>query len=212
MEDGEIVTIEGVVTVEPELLGSRTIYVEDESGGIKILLDTKNRSGIRLGNLVKITGKLGESFNERYIKMASIEFLGQGDLPDPPLIKTGEVDEEYEGELIAVNGQVTETSGAVFYLDDGSGGIKVYIKSSTQIEKPKMRTGYYSEVQGICSQYSDYYRILPRYQDDLLVSQNPIEQGSILGAVANLPETGFYINDFGLISLGIGLILRRLLK
>lgn len=215
MEDGEWVQVEGVVTAQPELLGSRVMYIEDESGGIKILLDRKDRDDINLSDMVRITGKLGESFNERYIKVSTasgVEILGQVQLPEASLVQTGEIGEEYEGKLVVISGKVTATSGSVFYLDDGSGGTKIYIKSSTGIEKPKMRKGYYLEIRGICSQYRDGYRILPRYQGDLLVSQDPIQEGSILGTVATLPETGFHTNDFGLIALGIGLILRRLVQ
>lgn len=211
MDLGEQVVIEGVITSPPEILGSRVMYVEDESGGIKILLDRKDRDDLKLGDLVQITGVVKESFNERYLKVEKAEdviIIGQGDLPDPPSLATGEIDEDEEGELVQIIGEVTQTSGNTFYLDDGSGEVKIYIKTSTGIDKPEMRVGYYSQVKGICSQYKDDYRILPRFQEDLLVSAKPIELGQVLG-VSELPQTGFFISDLWLILLFSGLALKK---
>lgn len=211
MDLGEQVVIEGVITSPPENLGSRVMYVEDESGGIKILLDRKDRDDLKLGDLVQVTGTIRESFNERYLKVEKAEdviIIGQGDLPDPPNLATGEVDEDEEGELVQVTGEVASTSGDTFYLNDGSGEVKIYIKTSTGIDKPEMRVGYYSQVKGICSQYKDDYRILPRFQDDLLVSAEPIELGQVLG-VSELPQTGFFVNDLWLILLFSGLLLKK---
>lgn len=52
-----------------------------------------------------------------------------------------------------------------------------------------MRVGYYSGITGIVSQYKDDYRIMPRFQHDVIVSTQPINPAS-LGALSVLPETG----------------------
>lgn len=214
---GEWVKIEGVVTAEPEQLGSRVMYVEDESAGIKILLDRKDRDDIHYKDYVEITGIVGESYGEAYIKVVQptdVRWIKVGDLPETQMVRTADVGEDLEGSLITVNGQVVATSGNTFYLDDGSGEAKIYIKDSTGIDKPSMRVGYYSLVTGIVSQYKDDYRLLPRFMGDLLVSKMPIDAGSVLSARANwpnqLPQTGFSIHDGGLILLFVGLILREI--
>lgn len=210
---GEWVKVEGVVTAAPELLGSRVMYIEDETGGIKILLDSKNRDDLQYGDRVEVIGQVSESFNEIYIKVAEdayISVLGEGDLPDPLRVETGAIDEDAEGRLVVVNGQVVATAGNTFYLDDGSGEVKVYIKDSTGINKPVMRKGYYSRIIGINSQYKDEYRILPRFQEDLIVSKEPIEE-DVLGALTTeLPETGHSAKDIGLILIWLGFVLRKL--
>lgn len=186
-----IVQIAGVITSSIEELGTNTFYVEDDSGGIKIVI--KNAQGtLTRGMHVSLIGSIQEAYQEMYLKVAAwndITFLGEGDLPDALAVPTGEINEVYEGRLVFINGQVTATSGNTFYVDDGTGPVKVYIKSSTNIEKPKMRTGYYSAITGIVSQYNNDYRIMPRFQHDVVVSTKPINP-TILGALSVLPETG----------------------
>jgi len=77
---------------------------------------------------------------------------------------------------------VTQTSGTTFYVDDGSGEAKVYIKESTHITKPKMKKDTVVTITGIVSRTNSGYRILPRFQEDVR-----------LGRVAGLkrfPATG----------------------
>ncbi|MCA9392488.1 hypothetical protein KC614_04825, partial [candidate division WWE3 bacterium] len=89
--------------------------------------------------------------------------------------------------------------------DDGSGVVRVYIKDSTVIDKPYMRVGYYARVAGIVSQYKDEYRILPRYQEDVVVSKSPL--GSVLGSVTQLPETGNWLLGYSLATMIAGVAL-----
>ncbi|MCA9390325.1 lamin tail domain-containing protein [candidate division WWE3 bacterium] len=190
-KQGDYVKIEGVITSSINQLGTRTFYVEDESGGVKVVAN-KNYTVLTKGKRVELTGTISNAFNEDYIKLNSkneFKILGDGILPDAVLIRTGDLNEKYEGERISINGKVTATSGNVFYINDGSGDAKVYIKSD-QIDKPYMRTGYYSYVTGIASQYKDDYRILPVVRSDVIVSKSPIIHENVLGAVSELPETG----------------------
>lgn len=211
MEDGESVMIEGVVISSFEELGSHTLYIEDESGGIKVVVKGEWGNELKRGKLIRLVGILKESFNERYLKVdqkGDITVLGEGDLPDPLELSTGMIGEDYEGQLVYINGEVVATSGNTFFIDDGSGEIKVYIKSTTGIDKPKMKTGYFAAIIGIVSQYKDEFRILPRFQDDVLVSTVPIT--GVLGALSVLPETGIGLKKYGIgfLLIGIGLVLR----
>jgi len=97
-------------------------------------------------------------------------------------VKTGEVNEAMEGTLVRISGRVVKTSGATFYVDDGSGQIKVFIKSATGIDKPRMRQGNTVTITGVVSQTTTGYRILPRYQEDVLI-------GTVAG-FTSFPRTG----------------------
>lgn len=81
-------------------------------------------------------------------------------------IRTGTF-EDYENFLVKIIGTVVETSGNTFYLDDGTGRVKVYIQEATGIDKPEMHVGDVFEVTGIVNVYRDVYRILPRGQEDV---------------------------------------------
>lgn len=84
----------------------------------------------------------------------------------PIEIKTGEA-KNYENYLVKITGTVVETSGNTFYIDDGSGKIKVYIQAATGIDKPEMHSGDIFEIIGIVNLYRDAWRILPQKQEDI---------------------------------------------
>lgn len=86
---------------------------------------------------------------------------------DTPLeIKTGEIS-AYENYLVKISGEVVETSGNTFYLDDGSGRAKIYIQESTGIDKPPMHKGDIFQIIGIVDFYRGVWRVLPQKQDDI---------------------------------------------
>ncbi len=190
---GTFVLLEGFVTSLPQELGKNVLYIADETSGIKV--SAKGAvAKLERGSRVQVSGNIFQAFQEMYLKLNSsqdIIVLGTHSVPVPIEVPTGEIGEEHEGRFIVVNGQVSSTSGNIFYVNDGSGDIKVYIKSTTQIDKPKMRVGYYALIKGIVSQYNEDYRLLPRYQHDIVVSTQPIDS-AVLGAVTVLPETGAF--------------------
>ena len=85
---------------------------------------------------------------------------------EPVNIQTGEV-ENYRDYLVRISGEVTRTSGNTFYIDDGSGEVKVYIQEKTGIDKPEMHTGDTFEIFGIVNLYRGVFRILPQNQADI---------------------------------------------
>lgn len=91
---------------------------------------------------------------------------------EPIEIKTGET-EKYRDYLVHILGEVTRTSGNTFYIDDGSGEVKVYIQEKTGIQKPKMYTGDTFEIFGIVNLYRGVFRILPQAQDDIRLIEHP---------------------------------------
>lgn len=193
LENGAAVIVEGVVTAPYNVLGSGVFYIQDASGGIRVIVKTDQGDPLTIGARVRVTGTMGEAYKERYIKVSTIndiEIIGYEEPPSPLEVPTGELGEEYEGKLVFINGLVVSTSGNVFYIDDGSGPVKVYIRPDTNIQKPRMKKGMYSAIVGILSQYLDDYRILPRRQEDVIVSDTPIDSAQVLGAVTQLPMTG----------------------
>lgn len=85
----------------------------------------------------------------------------------PIEIATGDY-KNYQNQLVKITGTVTDTSGNTFYLDDGSGEVKIYIQAKTNIDKPAMHKGDTFQIIGVVDLYSDSnWRILPRVQDDV---------------------------------------------
>jgi DNA/RNA endonuclease YhcR with UshA esterase domain len=218
---GERVKLEGVVSVDPEVLGVRTIYIQDEDSGIRVVLDVKDRDDIHYSNYLQVKGILTQAFDELYIKVQAhgdVTVLSNNGNIQSNEVKTGDVKENVEGQLIVVIGQISATSGNTFYLDDGTGPVKIYIKESAGVNKPKMKKGEYAKVIGIVGQYKEEYRVMPRFNDDIAVSEDPITNSEVLGVdtenneenYVELPRTGYQVNDWlGLILLCVGIVLHR---
>jgi uncharacterized protein YdeI (BOF family) len=197
------VSVEGVVTAPPDLLGKGTFYIQDETGGIMIRIPSKASLALSLGDRVTVQGQMGSSRGERYLDVgviSEINVLTRASPPEPKVVQTSQIQQDYEGQLVTIKGKVVETKGNTFYLDDGSGKAKVYIKKSAEIKKPKMKVGQMVQVIGVVSQYENSqisdpgYRLLPRYDSDIKI----------------LPLTGGNL-PFGIPFLFLGLGLRAAL-
>jgi len=194
------VKIRGIVSVPPKILSDKVFYISSEKSGIQIYSSKEVFPKIDLGDFIEIIGKTSEANNEKKINIYSasdIKILDTDSPPEPKTVKTGEVNEKLEGSLIKAEGQVVRSAGNVFYIDDGSGKSKIYIRSISSIKKPKTPKGTWVVVTGIVSETSSGYRILPRFQEDILV-------GRVAGA-SILPQTGIdliFLLVLSLISLG----------
>lgn len=186
---GTVVTTEGVVSSPPGVLGQGVLYLA--GSGVQVYFSGDDYPEVDVGDTVSVTGEISSYLGETRVKLAAVTDMtvkGTGEVPLPHEAKTGDVNESFEGFLVVIVGKVTETSGDTFYVDDGSGEVKVFIKESTGIEKPKMKKGDVVTITGVVSQTTSGYRILPRFQEDVR-----------LGAVAGLktfPATGLR-GDYG---------------
>lgn len=197
---GHDVSLTAVVCAPENLLGEKELYVCDKDNGIKISYSQALSRSLSVGDKIKVASTLKEGNDEKYIKTETVSFLeSQVSNVEERRILTGEVSELFEGMLVRVAGKLEEQSGNTFYLNDGSGRAKIYIKESTGIVKPAMEISSNVRVVGVVSQYGKLksgdgnYRVLPRFQNDLYVYPKEEEAGQILSAntqVIELPATG----------------------
>jgi uncharacterized protein YdeI (BOF family) len=194
-EDGEKVSVEGTITVLPGVLSNQYIYFEDNGSAIQVYCYKKCFPKFALGDRIRVFGELSSYYSERRIKItdiSDIEVLSSNhDPPLPAPIKIDDIGEDDEGRLVVFSGVIESSSGSTFYVH-GSGSIRVVIKESTGINKPKMRKGDRVKITGIVSQYKDYYRILPLDQDDV-----------ILVTSGTLPRAGGRLSVYVVISAAI---------
>jgi len=199
LENGEDVTITGAVTSLPGVLSSQYFYIQDTTGGIQIYCYYKIFPSFVLGDIISVSGELSETNNERRIKIKSsddIIILNHIEPVIPAEIAISEINEKNEGTYIKTMGIVTQTSGDTFFISDGQTEIKVVIKSSTGIDKPKMKKGDQVEVTGIISQYKEEYRILPIDQNDV----------KIIASEGQLPRAGSTELFYFIISLFLSIL------
>lgn len=168
---GEIV-FTGFVTTEPGVLGTQVMYIENETDGLQIYFFKAEWPSVSVGDEVAVTGEMGSVGGEDRLKIVGVSdvvLTGKRGVITAKTVVTGEVGEMFEGQLVRVEGEVTETSGDVFFLSDDSGDVRVVIKETTGIDKPKMKRGDRVRVTGIVSETKTGYRILPREQEDVVL-------------------------------------------
>jgi uncharacterized protein YdeI (BOF family) len=178
-----MVTIEGSVTVPSgtfrSSISDEGFAVQDRSGG-GIYVGMKVDMNLRLGERVRVTGKLARS-NEMLtlVPTAGAEGVrrrGRGPQVRPERIATGRVNETTEGRLVKVVGTVTRAIvadapyGARLFLDDGTGEIQIYVSASAGIDLSSLRPGQQVSATGLSSRYKDHYEIDPRFPADIRAS------------------------------------------
>jgi DNA/RNA endonuclease YhcR with UshA esterase domain len=169
LDVGTKIETSGVVSVRPGILGAQIFYLA--GSGVQIYCYKKEFPNLKIGDLIKVNGEIAEYHGETRIKIAQksdISIIKHNQEIKIHQVKTSEIDEDLEGSVISIEAQLLEASGNYWYLDDGSGEIKVYFKSSTGIKKPKIKEGEWLKITGIVSQYDEEYRLLPRFQEDVV--------------------------------------------
>ncbi len=188
---GSIVSITGVVSAPPNVLGKNTMYLA--GSGVQVYLSSGTLPASPIGSHITLTGEVSSLAGETRIKVSSpadIAVTSQAEAPQPQVVKTGDIGEAVEGFLVTTAGIVTRSSGATFYINDGSGDAKVVVKESTGIHKPKTSRGLAVAVTGVISQTQSGYRILPRFPDDLAVAGAATRVKNITGAILGVEQQG----------------------
>lgn len=169
------VTVEGIVTVASGTLDDG-FAVQDGSGGIYVTR-TKGTSA-KVGDRVRVGGRIVAPKNQIAIDPATIDFIGAGGVPAPPAVRTGAVGPATEGRLIAVRGNAVgdviedQPWGWKVYIDDGSGKLLIFIAAATGIDIKILRTGQSLRVVGFSGRYEQHTELLPRQQADLEILSN----------------------------------------
>ena len=128
------------------------------------------------GGWLEVRGRLSDYHGERRVWVREVEDLrrvASGQPVQPQLILSGEVDEAHEGLLVQVFAPAVSFRGRAFWVDDGSGEARVYVRESVGFDRPWIEVGEMWSVVGVVSQYvrsRPYvggYRLLPRTESDL---------------------------------------------
>lgn len=163
-KDTEVI-IEGIVLVEPGILGSQYFYLQDDEAGIQVYSSKKDFPTLKVGDYIQVKGKISEAYNEKRIIIAQqedITIVETGKNVEPLYIT--EINEENEGMLVETNGEIIDINGNYLTLDNE---ITIYLKSEVGIDKSEFSAGDNVHVMGVASQYKDDYRLLPRYASDI---------------------------------------------
>ena len=177
---GSVVTIKGTVTVASGAFGSSAFdagfALQDKSGGIYVSLATD--LGLQLRDQAEVTGQLVDSFGLLILVPASpgdVKPMGHGRPVTPEAVNTGTVNEATEGRLVVVEGAITQAAssdlpyGYEFYVNDGSGEIRIFVSASTGIDLSGLTPGQHVRVIGFSAQFDTTYEVQPRVQADITI-------------------------------------------
>src|SRR3989304_4964631 len=192
---GKPILVEGLVTVLPGTFSKLYFFLQDETSGIQIYFSKKLFPNLKIGDKIRVSGEISESGGEKRIKIrepGDIIILGSFGTPAAKNIKSGDVG-EYSGQLVQIKGKIISSSGNTFYIDDGSGKVRIYISTSAGFKKPKMQKGDWVQITGIISKTSAGFRLMPRFLADIKIILNvqgkntkektgETNQNSLLGA------------------------------
>jgi DNA/RNA endonuclease YhcR with UshA esterase domain len=178
---GTEVTIEGSVTVAPgtfkSAMDDEGFALQDSSGGVYVKMAEKQSFG--LGAKVRVTGTLDEQNKLGILKAVptGVKLLDDSQQVSPKTVGTGAVNENVEGQLVQVSGNVTKTFqddspyGYKLYINDGSGEVQVFVHVSAGFDKAALQALTANQritVLGFAAQYETTYEVAPRQPSDLI--------------------------------------------
>jgi len=187
------VTIQGIVTAGTGIYSPKNfeVFIQDSTGGINLFLSGSIPKAVKLGDLVRITGKVKQYYGLTEIEPVTngITVLSENNpVPEPLLLTCDQVansfledySEPNESRLIRINdARVTAGSGLSFTLTDHSGSCILFHDLDAKLPNPPSGT---FDVIGIIKQYdpsttqplSHEYEISPRFTSDLISKSGPI--------------------------------------
>lgn len=162
------VEISGIVSTPPEIFSDDVFYIA--GSGIQVYGKNADLSGINIGDEVEIAGQISEVGGEKRVlldRAEDIKIISRDNLVESKIITIADIGKKVEGCLVTIEGEVIEIKDDIFFLGDGNGKVKIYLKPQTGIEKSKIEINKRMIITGQVSRTTAGYRILPRFQADL---------------------------------------------
>jgi hypothetical protein len=166
--DGQEVTVQGTVYVTAGVYNAGTHYIQDTTGGLSFYLPA---SGLEIGDVVEVTGIVGDFSGEIQIMSPNVTVVGSTEEPDPLELTPDEVLADYEhvGTYAAVVGIVLVVDTNSFELATDTGeNLYVYIDSDTGIDLGAVDVGDTYLVLGPVVVFNGLIELKPRFQSDLV--------------------------------------------
>jgi len=155
--------ITSIVIVLPNIFSSQTMYVD----GRQLYMYSRDWPELAVGDKITASGEPSTYYNEPRLKLKnknSIKILSRGNAVAPTEITPEDIDDEYVGKFVSLEGEVLEKTPQKIILD--SNGIEVEIYNKTKIELSELKIKDIVKISGILSKYKDTYRLLPRDKND----------------------------------------------
>ncbi|WP_143262139.1 DUF5689 domain-containing protein [Sediminibacillus massiliensis] len=170
IDDGERVTVEGVVVSEPGIFGAQGFYLQDDTGGIYVY---QSQSGLQPGDVVTITGELETYNTEKEIIDPEIIKTGTAELPAPQQVEA--LTDENQGQIVQLNGvtiqNIRTASGGAFEFDAVKGEntttVRVDSRTGVTLDNFPYEEGDLADLTGVSAIWNGNYQLKPRNIADL---------------------------------------------
>jgi len=170
LEKDDRVIVQGIVVAPPKLFAKTYFYLN----GAQIYSAQGKFPDLEIGDLVEVEGFLSEAFNQKRIKIKEpnqIKILSHRQQIQIKKVFSDEISDELVGHLVEVKGQIIEKTGSKIYLGDDHGEIEIYLRPRININKQLLKEGQSLVARGILIEGKDNWQILPRFQDDLIITE-----------------------------------------
>ena len=176
LDNGQAATIQGLVVAPPNLFAKSYFYLN----GAQIYSFAAKFPDLQIGDLIEVKGIVSASFSNRRLKIKSaddIQVLEHQNLSPRP-VAISELDDGLIGHFLQISGQLVDKTGSKLYLDDNQDEIEVYLSPAIKWNKKLFTEGQNLQVAGILAETQDGWRLLPRCDNDLVVSAAAIDNSS----------------------------------
>ena len=200
INQGSRVTVEGIVTVDNQLFGegNSNFFIEDGTGGVKVLDGIAHGLDIKRGDRLRITGMVDFADGMTLLVPQSVTSIKQESLPEPVALTIADLNryaaaEPHEGQLATIRGTVSQLSPSasdtnVTITDENGQAMNIKLFHGTGIDavrKLSLQQSYW--FTGIVGQHKTYapfdsgYELYPREEADitgsLQLEHTPVTEG-----------------------------------
>ncbi len=170
---GQAVTVTGAVYVQKGTYNSGTWYIQGATGGINFF--NGDAGPFDLGDVIELSGTVGDFGGEINISNSSAIFLSAGPAVVPATIGIGALTYEDVGNLVEVIGTIatTDINGGSdsFEIATGTDTLLVFVDSDTGADLSAIAVGDLYSVSGPLVNFNGLLEMKPRFQADLV--ENP---------------------------------------
>lgn len=193
LEKGAMVHLKGIVSVAPGMLSKRFFYFQDETNGLQVYRSKGDFSDLKIGDVVELVGKTSLAEGEKRILVdakSPFKKVGSEQELKVEILSTGEVLPSLAGKIIKIKGILLKKEGNIFYFDDGSGVLKVYLSKGSLLKAKDFTEKNEFEITGLARFKDEEIILTPRQKEDVKEITrvgNPELKAEALGAMNNLP-------------------------
>lgn len=165
------ITVSGTVTAVLGEIAKNTFYIQDDTGGIAVVLEN---GGLKIsrGDFTAVKGKIKTVSGEKILSAADanqITIQSSGSQVQAWQMNIADIGSQSLGLFAGISGRAVEANAKGFIIDDGSGSIAVLAPENTAAENGQMIS-----VRGILKKTKDGTALILRDKDDFI-------SGNVLG-------------------------------